>query len=223
MPSERFLHLPEEKKKRIIEAALKEFARVSYDEISINRIIQDADIPRGSFYQYFRDKQDLQIFLLEGFREQLKKKVEIYLEEERGDLFQFFQKALPEMVKVGMRYEFKDVCKNVFSQLRYGETCPGNEIFEKDGGWLFDILMKKMKDSYYEEYSKEDMVLIWEILIQLIKEAVVRIFLFEESEKETIEKYHKKLAIIKAGMKAEIKTEIKAEKRETQAKETKDV
>ena len=50
MPSERFLHLPEEKKMRIIKAALKEFARVSYDEISINRIIQDAGIPRGSFY-----------------------------------------------------------------------------------------------------------------------------------------------------------------------------
>ena len=46
MPSERFLNLPEEKKKRIIKASLKEFSRVSYDDISNNRIIQYAEIPR---------------------------------------------------------------------------------------------------------------------------------------------------------------------------------
>ena len=63
MPSERFFHLPEEKKRRIKKAALKEFARVPLEEISINRIIRDAEIPRGSFYQYFEDKQDLQTFL----------------------------------------------------------------------------------------------------------------------------------------------------------------
>ena len=44
MPSERFINLPQDKKKRIIDAALKEFARVPFQEISINRIIQDAEI-----------------------------------------------------------------------------------------------------------------------------------------------------------------------------------
>ena len=50
--------IAEEKKRRIKKAALKEFARVPLEEISINRIIRDAEIPRGSFYQYFEDKQD---------------------------------------------------------------------------------------------------------------------------------------------------------------------
>lgn len=199
MPSERFLHLPEEKKMRIIKAALKEFARVPYDEISINRIIQDAEIPRGSFYQYFDDKQDLQLFLLEGFRKQLREKVRPYLDEGKGDIFRFFQDALPEIVKVGMGYEFKDVCKNAFSQLRYGGMCPGNEMFAEDGKWLAQEFMERMKDN---TYSMEDMVLIWEMLLQLIKEAVVRIFLFEESEKDVIEKYQKKIDIVKAGIKA---------------------
>lgn len=201
MPSERFLHLPEEKQKRIIKAALTEFARASYDEISINRIIQDAGIPRGSFYQYFDDKQDLQLFLLEGFREQLKKKVQPYLEEEKGDVFRFFQDALPEVIEVGMSCEFKDVCKNTFSQLKYDGMCTGNKVFAEDGKWLVREFMKRMNNKDSINYSMEDMILVWEILLQLMKEAVVRIFLFEESEKDVIEKYQKKIAIVEAGVK----------------------
>ena len=165
MPSERFLHLPEEKKMRIIKASLKEFSRVPYDEISINRIIQDAGIPRGSFYQYFNDKQDLQLFLLEDFREQLRKKARPYLDEDKGDVFCFFRDALPEIVKVGMSYEFKDVCKNAFSQLRYGGVCPGNKIFEEDARWLFEEFSKRVRGKDRTKYSSGNMILAWEILI----------------------------------------------------------
>lgn len=202
MPSERFLHLPEEKKMRIIKASLKEFSRVPYDEISINRIIQDAGIPRGSFYQYFDNKQDLQLFLLEGFREQLRKKAQPYLDEDKGDVFCFFGDALPEIVKVGMSYEFKDVCKNAFSQLKYGGVCPGNKIFAEDTRWLFEEFGKRAKEKNRTNYSEGNMILAWEILIQLIKEALVRIFLFEESENEVIGKYKKKIAIVEAGIRA---------------------
>lgn len=203
MPSERFFNLPEEKKKRIIKAALKEFARVSYEEISINRIIQEAEIPRGSFYQYFEDKQDLEIFLLEGFRDRLKAGVNMYLDGEKGDLFGFFKDALSEIVQVGMSDEYKDVCKNVFSQFRYAGSCPGKEIFGEDIKHLFVIVVEKMKERYYKNYTLEEMTIVWEILLQLIKEAVVRIFLLEEPQDQVIERYHKKIAVIEAGMKAE--------------------
>ena len=44
MPSERFLRLNEEKRKRILEAAYKEFAQHPMEDVSINRIIRDAAI-----------------------------------------------------------------------------------------------------------------------------------------------------------------------------------
>lgn len=46
MPSERFLKLSEEKQKRIVEAAVNEFARVPFESVSINQIIREADISR---------------------------------------------------------------------------------------------------------------------------------------------------------------------------------
>ena len=44
MPSERFYRLSEEKRKMICEAAIKEFARVTIDKVSINQIIKNANI-----------------------------------------------------------------------------------------------------------------------------------------------------------------------------------
>ena len=58
MPTERFLRLPKEKIEAIRIAAVKEFMRVPLEEASINRIVHDADISRGSFYTYFEDKDE---------------------------------------------------------------------------------------------------------------------------------------------------------------------
>ena len=58
MPSETFLRLTEEKRTRLVDAAWEEVLRVPFEEMSINKIILRARIPRGSFYQYFTDKKD---------------------------------------------------------------------------------------------------------------------------------------------------------------------
>lgn len=54
-----FERLPEEKRNRILQAARAEFIRYSYEKTSINRILAEAEVPKGSFYQYFDDKSDL--------------------------------------------------------------------------------------------------------------------------------------------------------------------
>lgn len=65
MPTQTFFNLPEEKRNRIIEAATEEFAQFSFQNASIARIIESAGIPRGSFYQYFADLQDLYIYIFQ--------------------------------------------------------------------------------------------------------------------------------------------------------------
>ena len=54
-----FERLPKEKRDRILQAARAEFLRYPYEKTSINRILAEAEIPKGSFYQYFDDKADL--------------------------------------------------------------------------------------------------------------------------------------------------------------------
>jgi len=56
VPTATFFRLPEEKRKRLIDACWAELAQVRFTDVSINRIITAAHIPRGSFYQYFTGK-----------------------------------------------------------------------------------------------------------------------------------------------------------------------
>lgn len=65
MPRDTFFNLPEEKRARIMEEALDEFAAHPYGRASISQIARRARISKGAFYLYFRDKFDLYIYLLE--------------------------------------------------------------------------------------------------------------------------------------------------------------
>ena len=90
MPSTTFFNLPEEKRERLLAAARAEFARTSYEEASVNRIIQAAGIPRGSFYMYFTDKEELFRYLMERYGDMLVEAFGTVLDREGGDLFAAF-------------------------------------------------------------------------------------------------------------------------------------
>jgi len=68
MPTSTFHNLSNEKKKRIIAGAMKEFKSKSLNEASISNIVKNSSISRGSFYQYFEDKNDLYLFLIKKFQ-----------------------------------------------------------------------------------------------------------------------------------------------------------
>lgn len=59
-----FFNLAESKKERILKSAVSEFCSLPYEKTSINRIIEQAAIPKGSFYQYFDSKEDLYILCI---------------------------------------------------------------------------------------------------------------------------------------------------------------
>lgn len=64
MPKPTFFNLPEEKRQTIINAAVEEFAGFGLENASTNRIVKNSGIAKGSFYQYFEDKQDVFMHLL---------------------------------------------------------------------------------------------------------------------------------------------------------------
>ena len=87
MPTATFYNLPAEKRERLLAAARAEFAQVPYEDASINRIIRAAGIPRGSFYMYFTDKEELFHYLMEEYGALLEKEMAALLEAAGGDLF----------------------------------------------------------------------------------------------------------------------------------------
>lgn len=64
MPLQTFFNLPQDKQESIVGAAINEFYDYGYQKASIARIVEATGIARGSFYQYFEDKQDLYRYLI---------------------------------------------------------------------------------------------------------------------------------------------------------------
>lgn len=101
MPKSTFFNLPEEKREKIMESAIDEFAQNSYQKGSINRIVERAEIAKGSFYQYFEDKKDLFKYILEKSGEEKM----VYLTHILGDLdkLDFFH-TIRELYIGGIRF-----------------------------------------------------------------------------------------------------------------------
>jgi AcrR family transcriptional regulator len=101
MPKQTFLNLPEEKRKVIVNAAIYEFAEFGFEASSINRIVANSGISKGSFYQYFEDKMDVFKYLMDVIANE---KTEYYKGKHppsaNMDTFEYFR----WMIKTGMEF-----------------------------------------------------------------------------------------------------------------------
>ena len=87
MPKSTFYNLNNEKREKIEKALKKEFSKYSFEKASISNIIEEAQIPRGSFYQYFEDKEDALKYLIENFLKEEREEIEKLLLINEGDIF----------------------------------------------------------------------------------------------------------------------------------------
>ena len=101
MPKQTFLNLPLEKRETIMNAAIEEFAENGLENASTNRIVKNSGIAKGSFYQYFEDKQDVFMHMLDVIEQ---KEMEFFKDRHppsnNMDTFQYFR----WMVKTGMEF-----------------------------------------------------------------------------------------------------------------------
>ncbi len=119
MPTQTFDNLSEEKKKKIFDAAVLEFSTRRFSEASINQIIKTAEIARGSFYQYFQDKEDIYLYMITEIGKE-KMKVIGRTEELNpdADFFEIYMRMFkeglqwartnPDYYRVGMLMELDD-------------------------------------------------------------------------------------------------------------------
>ncbi|GJM40521.1 MAG: TetR family transcriptional regulator [Ardenticatenaceae bacterium] len=117
MPKSTFLNLPEQKRQLIEEAALDEFVTWGFDNASINRIVAQCQIAKGSFYQYFEDKKDLYKHVLNRIT---LKKIEYISPVLQNPLAHDFFTVLQEMYRSGL----------AFAQENPKAALIGNQVFK---------------------------------------------------------------------------------------------
>ena len=121
MPANTFFKLPYYKRARIIKAAFKEFNENTLEEASINNIINNSDIARGSFYYYFNDKEDLYFYLLERHSFNIQNKIEKLLIKYDGDLYDTYDNLFDFFIYLinNKNSYIKNIFKSMNSKILY--------------------------------------------------------------------------------------------------------
>jgi TetR/AcrR family transcriptional regulator len=96
-----FRHLPRDKQERVLDAALNEFADRGYQAASLNRLVAQAGIAKGSLYQYFPNKEGVFHYLFQYALKYVRRTLTTVKEETlEEDLFTRLEKSL----KAGVRF-----------------------------------------------------------------------------------------------------------------------
>ncbi len=115
MPLETYYNLTDEKKNRILNASIKEFAKNSFFKTSMQSIAKRAGISKGSMYQYFKDKKELYVYI---FKYAIEKKFSYFdplIERSKTESFyKIFEEMLYLATKLGIEHpDLYDMSNNL--------------------------------------------------------------------------------------------------------------
>lgn len=91
MPKSTFLNLDNEKQKQFTQQAMLEFCQHGYDSASISRLVKTMSIAKGSVYQYFDDKQDLYLYLIQHAEQVKLKYVQVVQRADYPDFWAYYR------------------------------------------------------------------------------------------------------------------------------------
>ncbi|MBE5108354.1 TetR family transcriptional regulator [Bacillus thuringiensis] len=201
MPKQTFFNLEREKKEVLIQAAMKEFSRVPLFEASISNIIKDAGIPRGSFYQYFEDKEDVFFFLLNDHTKKDNEKLISILKENDGDLFDAYFELYQYLLKKFQNLENRNFFRNAFLNMNYKVentlTRNMNEDDHKNRLSEIMILINKEKLNIADE---REIFHIMKIITAVTFHNLIQNFAKEISFDESVQNYNLELSLLKKGL-----------------------
>lgn len=170
MPKSTFFNLPKDKIDKIVEVAIDEFAEYSYEKGSINRIVDGADIAKGSFYQYFEDKKDLYNFIVQ----EAEKKRLTYLTSTIDDKpFSNYFRTLKELYLAEIKFakESFKLSKIIldFTKNDKGDKLSTYSVFEK-------LLIKGVEN---RDINDENNIKLSSYLLASINTSVLEYFIHE--------------------------------------------
>lgn len=199
MPSERFYRLTEEKKKTIIDAARKEFARVSFEKASINKIVEHANISRGSFYTYFEDKSDVVKYIIEEHKQEIIESSIVLLKNNQGDLFQVFERSFEQAIaKFDAEKEIRDMMFHIFEYHRNRSRISPFE--SKEGYAILEVLYPYVNQEQWKEKNIETVGVLLSLSGMVLWSTLMNYHYDPEAIDDIRLVYYKKINVLRYGM-----------------------
>jgi AcrR family transcriptional regulator len=107
MPSETWWNLDESKRLAIIQASIIEFAQANFAQASLSHIVKEVGIAKGSMYQYFADKEELYLYIVQlasdHMMAELQQRIPLAIFA-TGDIFKILREYFAITVTVAQEY-----------------------------------------------------------------------------------------------------------------------
>jgi AcrR family transcriptional regulator len=202
MPKSTFNNLPEEKQNRLLKAGKKEFSKYSLNASSINRILQDAEIPKGSFYQYFQDKEDFYWYVMNLV---IKARITTYddlLKEFNGDLFLIEEMQLQEIINLLKDYEFSHMLRNMFLYSFHEVKQKVFDQSEVNFTLMYQIYINHKKEEY-KVANEQEFHALFDMLRTLANSCIFGVVSNQYSSDYGLALYQKQVSYITDGLYSE--------------------
>ena len=197
MPSSTFENLSEEKKQRIFTAIYHELKRVPFPEMSINQIIKDAGIPRGSFYQYFKNKDDAFEYFVEESSKRIKEKVVKRISSVHGDIFELCETVFDEIIAAGSDKKWQEIICHVVPYTNMDKLEPISHYIENMNREERLAACCSLGIGNLDIKDENEVMDIIGVIEALFQSALPKIFSGTENSKEIKERFLRRLAIVK--------------------------
>ncbi|MFK9095281.1 TetR/AcrR family transcriptional regulator [Bacillus salipaludis] len=198
MPKITFYNLPEDKREKLINAVKKEFSRVPLYDASISNIVKSARIPRGSFYQYFEDKEDAFFFLFNAIVINSTNTFGALLRKHNGDLFEtmfeFYQFIIEEEENINF-------LKNAFLNMSYKIENTFSNVFRNSESKDNFREISPLIDTKNLNVSRDkELIHIMQIISTVTIRNVVEKFANDISKEEAMGNYKMDMTLLKDGL-----------------------
>lgn len=204
MPTQTFFNLSEEKQKRLIAGAMKEFSAKSLNDASISNIVKNSKISRGSFYQYFEDKKDLYFYLIGKFRYNYRQLMFKSFEEESGDFYKGYKRFGEKYIKYIMESEKFGFFENMYMHMNYQinqearvDVNHSSQQKLPEGKRIIDVIDR----SQLKMETDKEVIDILRYILGMLNDTIMEGFWKELSVTDTQELFAKRLNWITYGVK----------------------
>lgn len=197
MPKDTFMNLNEEKREKVEKTMEKEFARATFEKASVSRIVKDAEIPRGSFYQYFEDKEDAIRYIVQKHISLEHKMMYELLLQTQGNIFDMAVLVFEKMTNETKETDKRELYKNIMKEIKKNNI----DIFDEN--LKFDDLeqVKSIIDKNNLNIQQEDSLkYIMKILVNITRSAVIEVIDNKVSIEQGKADLQEQLKILKRGM-----------------------
>ncbi|WP_144551673.1 TetR/AcrR family transcriptional regulator [Bacillus sp. X1(2014)] len=200
MPKQTYFHLPKDKQDKLIEAAKGEFSRVPLHEASIANIIKSAGIPRGSFYQYFDDKEDIYYFLLNQLAQKNNERFIGLLKEKNGDLFETFIESFQYLITFHRNQEHQNFFKHAFLNMNYKvENTFANHVYEQNQKTQFLNMISLIDRENLNIKSDQELHHILKIMGAVTFQNLIQMIVKDWTDEEALMNYRVQIDLLKRG------------------------